>query len=153
MWTPATRRQHSRDALRYQTDLTDDEWRLIEPYLPPPNDRGRKRSWPLREIVNAIFYVMRSGCPWRLLPSDFPPWRTVYRWFHAWRDAVCSSGEITHWSWRIVSAQAGRRAPRQRSRKRGPRGYDAGKKLRKRHVLVDTSRRALQGLGWYREGD
>ena len=86
MWTPTTRRHHSRTGLRYASDLTDAEWALLEPLLPPASAQGRPRSWPMREVVNAIFYVMRSGCPWRLLPSDFPPWHTVYRWFATWRD-------------------------------------------------------------------
>ena len=81
MWTPTTREQHSRKALRYQTDLTDAEWVVIEPHLPPAHGTGRPRSWPMREIVNGIFHVMRAGCPWRLLPSDLPPWGTIYRWF------------------------------------------------------------------------
>ncbi len=79
MWTPTTREQHSRKALRYQTDLTDAEWAVIAPHLPPAWSTGRPRVWPMREIVNGIFYVMRAGCPWRLLPSDFPPWETIYR--------------------------------------------------------------------------
>lgn len=87
MWTPATRRQHSRAGLRYETDLTDAEWRLIAPYLPGPKSTGRPRRWPLREIVNAIFYVLRGGIGWRLLPSDMPPRSTVYRWFASWRDS------------------------------------------------------------------
>ena len=86
MWTPTTRRQHSRKGLRYETDLTDAEWALIAGYFAAPSRRGRPRAWPLREIVNAIFYVMRGGIAWRLLPSDFPPWRTVYRWFATWRN-------------------------------------------------------------------
>ena len=86
MWTPTTREQHSRKALRYQTDLTDAEWVVIEPHLPPAHGTGRPRSWPMREIVNGIFYVMRAGCPWRLLPSDLPPWGTIYRWFAKFRD-------------------------------------------------------------------
>ena len=73
MWTPATRRQHSRDHLRYETDLSDAEWALIEPLMPAPNPRGRPRAWPLREIVNAIFYVLRGGIAWRLLPREFRP--------------------------------------------------------------------------------
>ena len=81
MWTPATRRQHSRDELRYETDLTDAEWALLEPLMPEPNPRGRPREWPLREIMNAIFYVLRGGVAWRLLPNDLPPRTTVYRWF------------------------------------------------------------------------
>lgn len=61
MWTPATRRQHSRAGLRYETDLTDGEWRLVAPMLPAPKRTGRPVSWLLREIVNAIFYMMRGG--------------------------------------------------------------------------------------------
>lgn len=79
MWTPTTREQHSRPTARYQTDLTDAEWRLIESRLPPARKTGRPRAWPMREIVNAVFYVLRGGIAWRLLPSDFPPWATVYR--------------------------------------------------------------------------
>ena len=86
MWTPTTRQQHSRIVTRYQTDLTDAEWRVIAPHLPKPCATGRPREWPMREIVNGIFYVMRAGCPWRLLPNDLPPWGTIYRWFAAWRD-------------------------------------------------------------------
>ena len=59
---------------------------MIEPHLPPAHGTGRPRSWPMREIVNGIFYVMRAGCPWRLLPSDLPPWGTIYRWFAKFRD-------------------------------------------------------------------
>ena len=68
MGTSATRRQHSRDRLRYNTDLTDPEWALIDPLLPKPCGRGRQWAWPLREIVNAIFYMLRGGVAWRLLP-------------------------------------------------------------------------------------
>ena len=73
MWTPATRRQHSRAGLRYASDLTDAEWQILEPLLPGSPRRGRRRAWPLREIANAIFYVLRAGCVWRLLPDSFPP--------------------------------------------------------------------------------
>jgi hypothetical protein len=77
MWTPTTRRRYSRTGLRYASDLTDAEWALIEPLLPAACGRGRPRSWPWREIVDAIFYVLRGGIAWRLLPTDFPPWQTV----------------------------------------------------------------------------
>src|SRR5215218_8869878 len=154
MWTPTTRRHHSRMGLRYASDLTDAEWALLEPLLPPPCDQGRPRSWPMREVVNAIFYVMRSGCPWRLLPSDFPPWRTVYRWFAAWRDEglfervnhvlvmadrACSGREASPTA-AVIDSQSVKT-----SESGGPRGYDAAKKVtgRKRHALVDTDGRAL----------
>ena len=65
----------------YSTDLTNAEWECIEPYVPAPSKRGRPRIHTTREILNAIFYVLRSGCPWRLLPRDFPPWCTVYHYF------------------------------------------------------------------------
>src|SRR6478672_3596454 len=72
----------------YPSDLTDPQWQLIAPHLPPyvPGRRGRPRVWPARRIVEAILYVDRTGCAWRYLPCDFPPWRTVYGYFAAWRD-------------------------------------------------------------------
>ena len=85
MWTPTTRRQHSREGLRYETDLTDAEWAVIAPLLPAPCRRGRPRTC-LRAVVNAIFYVLRGGITWRLLPTDLPPRSTVFGWFSLWRD-------------------------------------------------------------------
>src|ERR687895_2480434 len=70
---------------RYPTDLTDAEWRCIEPYIRSPNRRGRPRIHSLRRVLDAAFYLLRSGCAWRLLPRDFPPWRVVYYWFRKWR--------------------------------------------------------------------
>src|ERR671914_1980871 len=68
----------------YPSDLSDTEWECLEPHVPPPNNRGRPRAHPAREIFDAIFYVLKSGCPWRLLPRDFPPWESVYCWFRRW---------------------------------------------------------------------
>jgi putative transposase len=69
----------------YPTDLSDDEWRCIRPHLPSPTGRGRPRLHGLRTILDAVFYLLKSGCPWRLLPRDFPPWKTIYDWFRRWR--------------------------------------------------------------------
>jgi len=70
----------------YPSDLTDTEWQKIEPLIPKPkSNRGRKRKHPIREILDAIFYVVRAGCAWRMLPHDFPPWKTVYHYFRLWR--------------------------------------------------------------------
>jgi len=70
----------------YPSDLSDAEWQKVEPHLPTrKSPRGRKREHPLREIVNAIFYVLRSGCAWRMMPHDLPPWKTVYHYFRLWR--------------------------------------------------------------------
>jgi transposase len=86
MWTPTTRAQHSRAGLRYGSDLTDAEWEVLSPLLPPACQCGRHRKWPMREIVNAIFFALRGGCAWSMLPKCFPPWPTVYRWFARFRD-------------------------------------------------------------------
>ena len=69
----------------YSTDLSDVEWECLEFHFPASNKRGRPKTHTAREILNAVFYVLRSGCPWRLLPYDFPPWETVYWWFRRWR--------------------------------------------------------------------
>jgi len=69
----------------YSTDLSDAEWECLQLHVPAPKKRGRPRIHGPREILNAIFYVLKSGCPWRLLPKDFPPWETVYWWFGRWR--------------------------------------------------------------------
>ena len=73
------------ESRRYPTDLSDDEWHCIHPHLPSSTGRGRPRLHGLRTILDAVFYVLKSGCPWRSLPRDFPPWKTVYDWFRRWR--------------------------------------------------------------------
>jgi transposase len=154
MWTPTTRQQHSRTVTRYQTDLTDAEWHVIAPHLPKPCATGRPREWPMREIINGIFYVMRAGCPWRLVPRDLPPWGTIYRWFAVWRDDG-SFERINHALVMADRERVGRDASptaaiidsqsAKTTEAGGPRGYDAGKKIngRKRHALVDTDGRGL----------
>jgi putative transposase len=70
---------------RYPSDLTDDEWDLLEPHLPGPPKHGRPRLHSPREILDAIFYVLKSGCQWRTLPREFPPWKTAFHYFRRWR--------------------------------------------------------------------
>ena len=95
MWTPAIRAQHTRVSKRYQTDLSDVEWALVEAFLIEVRATGRRQEWPMREIVNAIFYVLRDGIAWRLLPKDFPPLQTVCRWFVRFRDG-CLFERMNH---------------------------------------------------------
>ena len=70
---------------RYPSDLSDEEWRQLEPHLPAPKWRGRPRLHSPRQIVNAVFYVLKSGCQWRMLPREFPPWKMAFHYFRAWR--------------------------------------------------------------------
>jgi transposase len=154
MWTATTRARHRRDGLRFPSDLTDAEWAVLEPLLPAPSPVGRPPTWPLREIVNAIFYVLRGGIPWRMLPACFPPRQTVYGWFAAFRDAGVWEA-LNHALVMLDRERVGREASPTAavidsqsvrcSEAGGLRGYDAGKKVqgRKRHAMVDTDGRPL----------
>jgi transposase len=84
MWTPAHRRAADRRGLRYPSDLTDAEWALVEPAIPPARHGGRHREVNVREVVNGIFYVLWTGCQWKALPKDLPPKSTVHSYFMLW---------------------------------------------------------------------
>lgn len=84
MWTPENRKLYDRSDLRYPSDVTDEEWDLIKPQIAPAKRGGRKRAVDEREIVNAIMYVLSTGCQWRALPKDFPPRSTVWHYLDLW---------------------------------------------------------------------
>lgn len=132
----------------YDTDLTDAQWQLLHPHLPAPKRRGRPRT-PLRVVCNAVLYLVKSGCPWRLLPQSFPPWKTVYHHFRQWsRDHTWSglndrlralvraaAGKDCRPTAAALDSQTVRSDPHG-----GAVGYDAAKKTkgRKRFLLVDV---------------
>ena len=135
----------------YQTDVSDEEWSYVEPHLPAPQAPGRPRIHPLRKILNAVFYIVRSGCAWRLLPKEYPPWKSVHHYFRIWR---------LDGTWKRLHAALRERVRVRTGREPQPsagvvdsqsvkstgvggeqRGYElGGKKVkgRKRHLLVYT---------------
>ena len=84
MWTSENRERYNRDHLRYPSDLTEEEWRLIEPLIPPAKRGGNKRHVNIREVLNGIMYVLSTGCQWRYIPKDLPPRSTVHGYFDLW---------------------------------------------------------------------
>jgi transposase len=84
MWTPQNRKRYDRSQLRYPSDLTDDEWALVAPQIPPAKPGGNKRTVDLREVMNGVMYVLSTGCQWRALPKDLPPKSTVHDYLILW---------------------------------------------------------------------
>ena len=150
VWSPFTRSDHDRSGLRYASDTTEEEWCLIEPLMPAQPSRGRRRRTELRAVIDAIFYLLQSGCQWGLLPKDFPPKSTVHFYFKRFAaDGTWSrihdvlyvkvrdlEGREASPSYAIIDSQSVKTT----AEARGDLGFDAAKlvKGRKRHILVDT---------------
>lgn len=148
-WTEFTRAQHARARGKYASDLTDDEWALIAPLMPPRKATGRPRRTDLRDVLDAILYIATTGCQWRMLPNDFPPVSTVRGYFYMWRDdgllnamnralveAVrLAEGRQVQPTAGIIDSQSVKT-----TESGGINGFDAGKRIRgrKRHIVTDT---------------
>lgn len=156
-WTEITRAKYRREGVRYASDMTDAEWSLIAPMMPKMNRIGRPRETDLRAVANAILYMAATGCQWRQLPKEFPPYSTVQEYFYRWsHDGTWL--RINHALVMKAREQVGREASPtagvidsqsvKTTESGGPRGFDAGKKIngRKRHLLVDTLGLLLRGI-------
>lgn len=147
-WNETDREKYAVLRTRYASDLSDEEFSLVQPLLPIRKPLGRKPT-DARDILNAVFYMVRCGCPWRYLPKEFPPFTTVQNRFYAWRDSGLWEQIVAVLVMAVREAEGKSAMPTvaivdsqsvKTTEAAGPRGYDAGKKIkgRKRHIAVDT---------------
>jgi putative transposase len=161
MWTNENRPKYDRDKLRYPSDLTDAEWALVEPLIPPAKHGGRHREVIIREVVNGIMYILSTGCQWRYIPKDLPPRSTLHEYMGRWYED--NTLTAIHHALYVRCRELEQRDPsptaciidsqsvkstEKGGRRVDPIGYDAAKMIKgkKRHIMVDTSGLVLQAI-------
>ena len=160
MWSRENRERYDRSHLRYESDLSDEEWAEVGPLIPPAKPGGNKRSADIREVVNGVMYILSTGCQWRAIPKDLPPRSTVHDYLERWtHDGTLERMHLALYvkcrgqaeresspTAAIIDAQSVKSAEKGGS-SIDPHGYDAGKKIKGKKRRVSRTHQQVRGCG------